>query len=131
MSKTTKRKIGNGLFAVVLGILGCLAALPAFAQDAALPVDVSLPLPALIVGAAAGITAIVRMIRGGFPIEDHPRSKQITVALCVVPGIIAGALGLCGSIGAGLPGQVFAGIVAASLAYTGAGAAGPKARLES
>lgn len=130
MSRTTKQKIGNGLFAFALGVLAFLAALPAFAQDAAPPVDLAtLPVPALMSLSAFGVFAIVRAIRGAWDVVAE--SKRWTAVACGLLGLLAGALGLSGAIGDGLPGQLFAGLVAGALAFWSAGATGPKARLES
>lgn len=129
MSKTTKRKIGNGLFAVFIGVLAFLAALPAFAQEP-VPVNIeALPVPALMSLSAFGIFALVRAIRAGWDVVAE--SKRWTAVACGLLGLLAGALGLSGAIGDGLPGQLFAGLVAGALAFWSAGATGPKARLES
>jgi len=130
MSVSAKRRLNGSLIVILFAALGFIWSLPAKAQDTAPPVDLTaLPVPALMSLSAFGIFALVRAIRGAWDVVGE--SKRWTAVACGVLGLVAGALGLSGAIGDGLPGQLFAGLVAGALAFWSAGATGPKARLES
>lgn len=129
MSIEAKRRLNGSLIVVLFAVLGFLWSLPAGAQESVSVDLAALPVPALMSLSAFGIFALVRAIRQFS--ETVAESKRWTAVACGVLGLLAGALGLSGAIGDGLPGQLFAGLVAGALAFWSAGATGPKARLES
>lgn len=123
------------LFAVLVGALGMLLALPALAQGS--PVVPFEPPSAEEFLARGSLAALLVMLGVRFtralapvPADGSLAAKRITAGLCVAYGLLLGWWGVAPAVAAGLAGKLLGGFGAGGLAYFGAGVLGSKLRRE-
>jgi len=147
MSKQTKTNLEILAFSVLIGFLsgvGMLASCSAQAQETPviLPPDAPFAPPTadefLLRGALAALLVgvVVRALREAFPDQLAPAggatltSKRLIIGICGLSGVLAGLVNLAPAVAPGVAGQIIGGLGTGLIAFVGAAAVSPKARLD-
>ena len=147
MSKKTKTNLEILALSVFVGFLsgiGMLASCSAQAQEAQVPLPENAPFAAptadefLLRGALAALLVgiVVRALREAFPNQLAPSggatlaSKRLVIGICAVAGVLSGLANLAPAVAPGVAGQIIGGLGTGLLAFVGAAAMNPKARLD-